>query len=123
VSKESFSIRRPAGAYIWLRREVRSVSATVLSRVPMRLIGLVVVAFSIFLAPLAAGAQQTGKVPRIAVLTTSSPPGTFATDEFVRGVISATSKAGTSTSSGAGDTAPPNGSPNTRPTSCVSTST
>ena len=39
-----------------------------------------------FAAPLAVGAQQAGKVPRIAVLTTSSPPGTFATAEFVHGL-------------------------------------
>jgi putative tryptophan/tyrosine transport system substrate-binding protein len=53
----------------------------------MRRIGLaVVLALSITLAPLAAGAQQTGEVPRIAVLTTGSPPGTFASDEFVQGL-------------------------------------
>jgi putative ABC transport system substrate-binding protein len=36
--------------------------------------------------PLAGEAQQAGKMPRIAVLTTSSPPGTFATDELIRGL-------------------------------------
>ena len=65
MSKESFSIRRPAGVYTWLRREVRSVSATVLSRVPMRLIGLaVVLAVSLTVALLAVEAQQAGKMYR-----------------------------------------------------------
>ena len=53
----------------------------------MRRIGLaVILAASFFTALLAAEAQQAGKVPRIAVLTTSSPPGSFATDEFILGL-------------------------------------
>jgi len=36
--------------------------------------------------PLSVEAQQTGKVPRIAVLTTSSPPRSSATDEFIQGL-------------------------------------
>jgi putative ABC transport system substrate-binding protein len=34
--------------------------------------------------PLGVEAQHAGKVPRIAVISTSSPPGSFATDEFIR---------------------------------------
>jgi putative ABC transport system substrate-binding protein len=39
-----------------------------------------------FAAPLAAEAQATGKVPRIAFLTTTSPGGSPTTDAFVRGL-------------------------------------
>jgi putative tryptophan/tyrosine transport system substrate-binding protein len=37
-------------------------------------------------APRAAGAQQAVKLPRVAVLTTSSPPGTFATEALIQGL-------------------------------------
>jgi putative ABC transport system substrate-binding protein len=48
---------------------------------------LVLAALGFLAMPLGVAAQQqAGKVPRIAVLTTSSPPGTFATDELVQGL-------------------------------------
>jgi putative tryptophan/tyrosine transport system substrate-binding protein len=36
--------------------------------------------------PLGVDAQQIGKVPRIAILTTASPPGSTSTDAFIRGL-------------------------------------
>src|SRR5713101_4253649 len=43
-------------------------------------------AFGLLAAPLAVEGQPAGKVPRIAVLTTTSPPGSPATDAFVQGL-------------------------------------
>ncbi len=49
----------------------------------MRRIGLVVIfTISLVLAPLAAGAQQVERVPRIAFITTTSPPGSPAIEAF-----------------------------------------
>jgi ABC-type uncharacterized transport system substrate-binding protein len=49
----------------------------------MRRIGLAVIfTISLVLAPLAAGAQQVERVPRIAFITTTSPPGSPAIDAF-----------------------------------------
>ena len=54
---------------------------------PLAALGWLVLATLGFLAMrLGVKAQQAGKVPRIAVLTTSSPPGTFATGEFIQGL-------------------------------------
>jgi putative ABC transport system substrate-binding protein len=47
---------------------------------------LVLATLGVLAMPLGVEAQQAGKVPRIAVLTTSSPPGTFATEEFIQGL-------------------------------------
>src|SRR5712692_2190573 len=73
--------RAGLGQCAWLSH--RGISR--LSRVPVQektavtgrpIALLVALAFSILLAvPLAVEAQQSGKVPRIAVLTTTSPPG------------------------------------------------
>jgi putative ABC transport system substrate-binding protein len=49
-------------------------------------LGLVLAAMGVLGIPFAVDAQQAGKVPRIAVLTTSSPPGTFATDALIQGL-------------------------------------
>jgi len=57
------------------------------SEVPMRLIGLVILAISLAVAPLAADAQEAGKIPRIGFLAAASRPDRAPMrDPFVQGL-------------------------------------
>jgi putative tryptophan/tyrosine transport system substrate-binding protein len=47
---------------------------------------IVLATLSFLVMPHGVEAQPAGKIPRIAVLTTSSPPGTFATDALIQGL-------------------------------------
>jgi hypothetical protein len=83
----------------------------------MRRIGLaVVLALELSLMPLPAQAEPGGRIPRIAFISTTSPPGSPAIEAF----RSALRDLGyvenqTSRSNGAGDTVRPNGSRSLRP--------
>ena len=65
VSSGSFATRRPAGAYTWLHRGVRSLNAPVLSSGSW--VGLFVLALLMLAVPLAVAAQPAGKVARIGI--------------------------------------------------------